>query len=156
MREIPKKNYFILAVLLAVTVLLTLLLSNIYVNKDKLVSSFYEYSNIITPEEFDEFMTENSDIIIYINDRYDLTHETFEKKFKNKVDELNLKHNLIYIDKNDIDKEFLNKLKKIYEINIDLEKTPIVVVVIDKEVIKNVSIENDSNIDTLIEYEAFE
>ena len=156
MKEIPKKNYYILVVLLAVTVLLTLSLSSIYMNKEKLVSNFYEYSNKITPEEFDEFMTENSDVIIYISDKYDLTHETFERNFENKIDELNLKHNLIYIDKNDIDEEFLNELKKTYNINIDLQKAPIVVVIIDEEVIKNISVQPDSNVDTLIEYEVFE
>jgi len=156
MKEIPKKNYYVLVVLLAVTVLLTLLLSNVYLSREKLVSNFYEYSNKITPEDFDEFMTENSDAIIYISDKYDLTHETFEKNFENKVEELNLKHNLIYIDKNDINDEFLNKLKKTYGVNIDLEKTPIIVVVIDEEVIKNISITPNSNADVLIEYEAFE
>ena len=121
MREIPKKNYEILAVLLAVTVLLTLFLSNLYLNKERLTSKFYEYSNKITPESFDEFMTENEDIIIYIGDKYDLTLELVEKEFQNKIDELNLKHNLIYIDKSYVDKEFIKKLKS-YDINIDLEK----------------------------------
>ena len=41
MREIPKKNYYILVVLLAVTVLLTLSLSNIYINRVELASNFY-------------------------------------------------------------------------------------------------------------------
>ena len=156
MKEIPKKNYYILVVLLVVTAALTLLLSNIYMNREKLASNFYEYSNKITPEDFDEFMTENSDAIIYISDKYDLTLETFEKKFQNKIDELNLKQNLIYIDKSDIDKEFLTKLKKTYNINVDLKKTPIIVVIIDEKVIKNISVTSDSNVDTLIEYEAFE
>ena len=156
MREIPRKNYYILVVLLTVTVLLTFWLSNLYLNKEKLVSNFYEYSNKITPEDFDEFMTENSDAIIYISDKYDLTNETFEKKFANKIDELNLKHNSIYIDKNDIDRNFLNKLKKTYNINMDLENLPVVVVVIDKKVVRNVSISNDSNVDTIVEYEVFE
>lgn len=156
MKQIPKKNYYILVVLLAVTVLLTLWLSNLYLNKEKLVSNFYEYSNKITPDDFNEFMTENSDVIIYISDKYDLTHETFEKKFENKIDELNLKHNLIYLDRNDIDSKFLSKLKKSYGISVDLEKTPIVVVIIDEQVVKNVSVTPDSNVDTLIEYEAFE
>ena len=120
------------------------------------MSDFYEYSNKITPEEFDEFMIENSDVIIYISDKYDLTNETFEKEFENKIDELNLKHNLIYIDKKNIDKNFLNKLKKSYNINVNLEETPIVIAIVDNKVIKNISINNDSNVETLIEYEVFE
>lgn len=156
MKKIPKKNYYILVVLLAVTVALTLLLSNLYLNREKLASNFYEYSNKITPEDFDVYMTENSDVIIYISDKYDLTHESFETNLKNKIDNLNLKHNLIYIDKIDMDKEFLNKLKNTYGINIDLEQTPIIIVVIDNQVVKNISITPNSNVDALIDFEVFE
>lgn len=156
MREIPKKNYYILVVLLVFTVLLTLWLSDLYMNKEKLTSDFYNYANVITPEDFDEFMTENSDVIIYISDKYDLSHNTFEKKFESKIDELNLKHNLIYIDKEDMDSKFLNKLKKSYKINIDLEGLPIVIAIIDEKVIRNISVTSSSDVDTLIEYEAFE
>lgn len=156
MREIPKKNYYILVVLLLATVLLTISLSNLYLNKEKLTSDFYNYANVITPEDFDEFMTENSDVIIYISDKYDLSHNTFEKKFETKIEELNLKHNLIYIDKENIDSEFLNKLKKMYQINLDLEKLPVAIVVVDKKVVRNVSVTSNSNVDTIIEYEVFE
>ena len=156
MRQIPKKNYYILVVLLAVTILLTLSLSYVYRNKEKLVSNFYEYSSKIKPQEFDEYMTENSDFMIYISDKYDLTYEEFENNFKDKIEKLNLKNNLIYMDKNDINKEFLNKLKKEYNINIEIKDKPIVIVVIDNKVIKKVSVDIDSNVDALIEYEVFE
>lgn len=156
MKEIPKKNYYILIVLLVVTILLTLMLSNLYLNREKLVSSFYEYSNKIAPKEFDQFMTENSDVIIYISDKYDLTNETFESKLEKKLDDLNLKHNFIFIDKNDINKKFINKLKKTYGINIDIDKTPIVIVIVDEQIAKNISVTSDSDVDTLIDFEVFE
>ena len=156
MREIPKKNYCILVVLLVVTVLLTLSLVGIYKNKDKLVSDFYSYSNIITPEDFDQFMTENSDVIIYISEKYDLAHGSFESDLMNKIDSLNLKHNLIYIDKSDINKNFINKLKEQYKTSINLKNTPIMIVIIEGKVVKNVSINRNANVDTLIDYEAFE
>lgn len=156
MKEIPKKNYLFLVVLLLVTTLLTLTLSNIYINKDKLVSDFYENSNKIKPDDFDQYIFEYSDFIIYISDKYDLSHETFEKKFENKINDLNLKNNLVFIDKSDIDKEFLEKLKNEYGINIDLEKTPVIIVIIDKKAVKSAIVTQESNVDTIIEYEAFE
>jgi len=156
MKEIPKKNYYILVVLLAVTASLTLWLSNIYINKEKLTSDFYQYSNKITPDEFDEYIIENSEAIIYISDKFDLTKGNFEKKLKNKIEELNLKQNLIYINKGDIDKKFLNKLKKDYEINIDMKKMPIIIVIIDGKVVNNLSVNANSNVDTLIRYEVFQ
>lgn len=155
MREIPKKNYIILVVLLAVTAFLTLFLSHIYKNREMLTSNFYQYANKITPESFDEFMTENEDVIIYIGDKYDLTLEKVEKKLSQKIDELNLKHSLIYIDKEYVDKKFIKKLKG-YDINIDLNKLPVVVVVVEEEVIKNVILNSKTNIDELIISEAFE
>lgn len=156
MREIPKKNYYILIALLVVTALLTLLLSNSYLNKEKLVSNFYEYSNKITPKEFDQFMTENSDVIIYISDKYDLTNGNFESKLEKKLDDLNLKHNFVFIDKNEINKKFIKKLKNTYGINIDVNKTPVVIVIVDEQIVKNISITTDSDIDTIIDFEVFE
>lgn len=156
MKEIPKKNYYILVVLLTVTAVLTLTLSNLYLNREKLVSNFYEYANKITPKEFAEYVSENSDLIIYISDKYDLTNETFEKSFEKKLNDKNLKEKLIYLDKNKIDKKFLSKLKDTYNINITLSDTPIIIIIVDGKIIKNISITNNSNVDTIIDYEEFE
>ncbi len=152
---IRRKNYLILIVLILFTVLLTLFLSNIYINKDRQVSDFYIYSNKILPNEFEQYMVDNSDLIIYISDKYDLSNSPFESKFENKLNELNLKSNLVYIDKNDINNDFLEKLKNDYEININLKNCPIIIVVVDKKVIKTTSVLQDSNIDTIIDYEVF-
>lgn len=156
MKEIPRKNYYILVILLITTVLLTLSLTRIYKNRDKLVSNFYNYSNKITSAEFDEYLLESSDLIIYISDKYDLTNEFFEKNFEKKIDDLNLKNNLVYIDKKELDKKFLNKLRKEYGININPDKLPIIIVMINKKVIKNVYVTSDSDANTIIDYEAFE
>ena len=61
MKQLPKRNYLILIVLMFLTVLVTLSLVMVYKNRDKLTSSIYNYSNKITTEEFDEYMTENQD-----------------------------------------------------------------------------------------------
>ena len=156
MRNIPKKNYYILIVLLIVTVLLTLLISNIYLNKEKQISSFYQYSNKITSKDFKQFMVENSDAIVYISDKYDLSHKKIEKKLESKIYKLSLNDNLIFIDKNDIDKTFLKELKETYNIKISLKRTPIVLVIIDNKVVKNVSIKLNTNIDSIIDYGDFE
>lgn len=156
MKKIPQKNYYILAVLIILTILLTLSLANVYVNKDKYVSNFYKYSNKITCEEFDEYVSENFDLIIYISDKYDLSYELFEKKFKDKLNDLNLKNKLVYIDKSELNKKFLKKLKNEYGINININKLPIIVVIVDSKVIKNVVVSPNSDVDTIIKYEVFE
>jgi len=70
MREIPKKNYIILAVLVVVTIAVTLISASIYKSSTKQVSEIYKYLNKITPEEFEGYLVENPDVIVYISDRY--------------------------------------------------------------------------------------
>ena len=82
MRQIPKKNYIILVILIVITVLLTFILFDIYRNKDKVTSDFYRYSNKITNEEFDEYILESSDLIIYISDKYDLANQILKTNLK--------------------------------------------------------------------------
>lgn len=155
MKKILSKNYIILVVLLVVTVFLTLLLSNLYISKNKLVSNFYEYANKITPTDIEEYIIENPDTIIYISDKYDLTHETFETKFMKKIDSLNLKEQLVYVDKEEITDEFLNKINNTYGLNVEIDNTPIIIVVVDKTIIKSIYVENYLNVETFIDYEVF-
>lgn len=155
MKKILQKNYIILVVLLVVTIFLTLFLSNLYTSKNKLVSSFYEYANKITPTEIEEYITENPDTIIYISDKYNLSYETFETKLQKKIDSINLKEQLVYIDKNEIDEEFLKSMNTKYNLNIDMDNTPVIIIVVDKTIIKNIYVENYLNVETIIDYEVF-
>ena len=156
MNEIPKKNYYFVVVLIVVTVFMSLSLVRIYNNKEKFTSNFYKYANKITYQEFQEYISERTDMIIYFSDKYDLSHESFEKKFISKIDDLNLKNNLIYIDKMDLNKEFLKELEDNYKIIIDKHKLPIIVVMSEGKVRKTVYIEKSTNVDTIIDYEVFE
>lgn len=155
MKKYFNKNYAVLAILLIFTVLLTLLLSEIYVSRNKLTSDFYQYLNKIMPDEFSEYVIENPDSIIYISDKFDLTNELFEEEFKNKLDNLNLKKNTVFIDKNSIDKKFINAFAEEYEIDINLSNTPIVIVMIDNKVIKYINVDKTVDVNSFIDYGAF-
>ena len=137
--DIPRKNYYIVIILIICT-----------------VSDFYNYSNSITGDEFNEYVLENPNLIVYISDKYDLTHESFEKKFKNKIDKLNLKDKLIYIDKNDLTKENLKNIKEKYDISINKNSLPLILVINDKKVISSINIDQKSSADKVVEYEVFE
>ncbi len=156
MRVIPKKNYFILIILVAATIFLTLFLSKIYINKNRKVSDFYSYSNKITVEGFKEYINENQEAIIYISDKYDLKHESFESKFKSNIDNLNLKNKVIFIEQSDIDYDYKNKLKEDYNIDLDLSRYPILIVIIDNKLVSMDYIDDNSNADTIIDYSDFE
>lgn len=156
MKQIPKKNYYILAVLIVITILLTLSLASLYNNRDKMASKFYNYANKITSEEFDEYMLENQDLLIYISDKFDLSNEKFENSFEKKLDSLNLKDKLIYIDKDQLSKKFLNNLKDKYNIRIDKNKLPIIIVILDKKIIKSMQVFYNSDVEDIIDYGVFE
>lgn len=156
MKEIPKKNYIYVVVLLVMTVLIVFSLSNIYVSKNKFVSEFYEYSNVITSDEFNDFIFENPDSIIYISDKYDLSFAEFESELKNKIESLNIKNNFVYIDKESVNESFINDLEKNHQVKIFYDEKPIVLFVVDKEIIKVVEIGIDTSVETLINYEVFE
>ena len=156
MREIPKKNYYFLIVLIVVTIFITLLLASLYKNKTKEVSNFYNYSNNITSKEFNEYLLENTDLIIYMADKYDLSYSSFENNFKSKLDELNLKDKFVYIDKSELNEKFLKKLEEKYKIRIDTNRLPVIIVMIDENVINVSYINEGSNAEEIINYEAFE
>ena len=156
MRKIQKKNYYALICLIVITVLFTLLLADVYKNRNKLVSNFYNYANKITGTEFSEYVLENSDIIIYVSDKYDLSHESFEKNLENKLNSLNLKDKLIFLDKSEINGKFLEEVEKMYDIDIDKSKLPTIIVIIDRKVIKHTYITPQTDVNTVIDYEAFE
>ena len=70
-----KKNYFILTILIIVTCVFTLLLANLYKKENNQVSYLYEKLNKITSTEFDEYMIEHPDTIVYISSKYNLQNE---------------------------------------------------------------------------------
>lgn len=150
-----KKKYLILFALLASTVIVTLLLAFLYNKEISGMSYSYEKLNKITSTEFEEYMLEHTDAIIYISDKFDLDNNKFEKKFINKLEKLNLLENVIYIEKTDITDDVQKKLKDVYSYKYNENELPVIIVINDGEV-NQISIVNDkSSVDTIINYEVF-
>ena len=150
-----KKNYIYLAVLLVATVGLTFLFSTIYNKEVNSVSYSYEKLNKITSVEFEEYMMENPDTIVYVSDKNDLSNNKFEKKFVKKLENLNLLENAIYIEKEEINNKFKELLKTNYDYKIDEKKLPMIIVVDNGEVVQSVIIDTNSSVETIIDYEVF-
>ena len=155
MKQVPKKNYIYVVILIVVTFILVLSLSNIYTSKNKLTTDFYQYSNIITSNEFENFIFENPDSIIYISDKYDLKYAKFENDLKNIIDALNIKNNFVYMDKEYLSSEFINKLKTKYNVSLQYDKKPIVLFIVNKEIIKVIDVDVNTDATTFIDYEVF-
>lgn len=114
MREIPKKNYVLYAVLCIVTVLIVF-----YVMAWYQASKNYEKGNFIMmnflsqihEEELGSFLLENPEIVIYVSSSADDQYKGFEKKLKNLIVKEEIKTHFIYLDSSvvaDVDKSFEN------------------------------------------------
>ncbi len=149
------KNYILLAVLLVVTVFLTFFLSSLYKSRNDVVSDFYEYCNKINSNEFDEFIMENPDSIIYIGDKNDLDFKEQESALKDEIEKKGLKNKIVYLEKSTLSKKFLSSLKSKYGKSIDKKKTPVLLVVVDKKINKVVYLEDNLELNEFISEEVF-
>ena len=70
MKKIPIKNYFILALLLAIVVVVTFSLAKFYNNSLRPTSVLYKYAKHIDSRELIDYLQENSSTVIYISDKY--------------------------------------------------------------------------------------
>lgn len=127
MRTIPKKNYVLLGLLTVVTILAVT-----YIGKWYLASENYYLENSVMKElvgevkelEFENYILENPDVVIYIaNDQSESTKK-FEKKLKNYILEENLKSHFIYVNGKESTETFLSNFKKKYFIN-EIKETEI-------------------------------
>lgn len=150
------KNYILLAVLLVVTVFLTFFLSNLYKSRNNVVSDFYEYCNKINSNEFDEFIMENPDSIIYIGDKNDLDFKEQESALKDEIEKKGLKNKIVYLEKSTLSKKFLSSLKSKYGKSIDKKKTPVLLVVVDKKINKVVYLKDNLELNEFISEEVFD
>lgn len=151
-----KKNYIYLAILLTATVCLTFLLSSIYNKEVNTVSHSYEKLNKITSAEFEEYMMENTETIVYVSDKNDLRNNKFEKNFIKKLESLNLLENTIYIEKEEINNKFKSLLKTTYGYKLDERKLPIIFVIDNGEIAQSTIVDKNANVENIIDYGVFE
>ena len=150
-----KKNIYLFVLVLA-TVLVTLGLSKLYQTEVTKTSYAYEKMNKITSTEYDEYIVENSDTIIYIADKNNLSYNKFEKKFIKKLDSLNLLKNVIYIEKEELNNSLNKKLKKNYSYEYDENLLPAIIVINDGVLSQVSYVNEDSQVEDIINYEVFE
>ena len=94
-------------------------------------------------------------VIIYIYDKYSNDYSEFENSLKEKIEASYLKNNLIYIDKRELNKKFINNMKENYNTEIKYNNKPIIIIISDKEVLNVIEIDETTNV-TSINLEVFE
>lgn len=147
------KNILLVILILIVTVLLVLSFAKVYKNSDKKNSIIFDYSREIRPNDFNQYMIESTDIIILIADKHDVSKDEIFKKLTNELDKNNLKDKLICIDKNLVKDSFISTLKKTYNIDLDVNKFPILILITDRTVEKVSYIDENTDVKTVIDYQ---
>lgn len=136
-RDIPKKNYLIVALMTIIIVALVLYLAKLYTNSntDQKHSLMSNYLSNVTVQELDNYLLENPNIIIYWADNEDTSNTKFEKKLKKYIVEHDLQRNLIFVSTNNLTKEdtdkiankYLNSELKNKNVNLDIKPNLIIV-----------------------------
>lgn len=119
-KEIPFKNYIILAVILIFTILLVVYLFNwqsIY-QKNKLQEPILDkYLMVINYNELDDYLVENKEAIVYVSVLNDEKIRMFENKFKNIIIKNDLNNKILYLNLTnesvEINKKYLSNLSEV-------------------------------------------
>ncbi len=101
LRVIPKKNYFILGVVLLLTVLAVyyFYMWNKAYNESKINEPVLDkYMTVINYNELEDYLIENPDTIIYTSILEDKDIRSFENRFKNYIRNDKLDHDVLYMD----------------------------------------------------------
>ena len=131
MKKIPVKNYYILLVMLMLVIIVTLFGASFYNNNLKKTSSLYKYANHMSSNDLKEYLQESSSLVIYISNKYDLSKETIEDNLKDKIIELNLYSNFVYIDYKEFNDKFLEYFNTTYHTNLNIGMLPIIIIYSD-------------------------
>lgn len=107
-RVIPKKNYYILALLLIGTLLLLYFCVNWYqayeeskMKEPVIASSISE----VKEEELSNYLMDNPNIVIYFTSSKDTTIKEFEEEFVDYISEEELRDQIVYVDTSKIEDE---------------------------------------------------
>lgn len=101
MREIPKKNYFILFIVIVFSLLIAFYFRNWYKTyEDSYLSKSIvgNYLFEINYKELDNYLVENQSAIIYVSKVGNEKIRNFEKKFINAINQNDLKNKILYLD----------------------------------------------------------
>lgn len=131
-REVPKKNYYILIVMLIGVVILTFAIASIVnVVKNNNVSSGYinRYVSEIAYSELDTYLVEPaSNTFIYVTYTGDENIYKLEKDLKKLVNNYELANEFIYVNVTDemVDEDFINELNDKLNITEKISQLPVI------------------------------
>jgi hypothetical protein len=154
-REIPKKNYYIVAVVSVLVIALTLYVRVLYLNyvNNKVENGiFYNKAiNQINTDDFDFALGEANEAIMYVSYTGSKDIKKMEKRLYKEIENKNLLDRIIYWDVTNLlenDKYIAILAEKFPNIELDINKAPMLIYIVDG---KAVDVIDSSN--KLIDYE---
>lgn len=107
-KDIPKKNYFILGIILIISCILVYYINawySLYQYEKRGNSPITTYMEIINYNEVENYIAENSDAIIYVSKSNNLKIRKFEEDNEKLFKKLELNYNILYMDAKDVNKD---------------------------------------------------
>lgn len=98
MKKIPIKNYVSALLIIIITILLTISLVNIYNKNNKI-----DFISEIKEEDLNQFIVETNNIFIYFSKA---NNKQLEQDLEKYLENNEIKNDMIYIDLNNITKDF--------------------------------------------------
>lgn len=158
-KNIPLKNYIILAVVLILSIILVIyfyMWYNAYEESKLNTMIMDKYLQVINYNELNNYLVENKDAVIYSSVLEDQKIRHFEKKFKNIIIKNSLNNDILYLDLTEElkDKNITKDIKETYNINNqDIANTPSIMIFKDGNLYSIYNIkDNNYNINNLIDY----
>ena len=158
-KNIPLKNYIILAVVLILSIILVIyfyMWYNAYEESKLNTMIMDKYLQVINYNELNNYLVENKDAVIYSSVLEDQKIRNFEKKFKNIIIKNSLNNDILYLDLTEElkDKNITKDIKETYNINNqDIANTPSIMIFKDGKLYSIYNIkDNNYNINNLVDY----
>ena len=158
-RKIPVKNYIILGVVMFVTILILYYFYcwvDVYKESKINIPILDKYMTVINYNELDNYIVENPNTIVYVSVLEDEKIREFEKEFKNKYKNKDIKNEVLYMNITDDinDKDIKNEMVSKYSINsLDMTDVPSLLIFNDGELSSIYSVrDNDYDVNRFIIY----
>ena len=101
MREIPKKNYIIVCLMAFAVVVIGFTLRNVYLHnhKETYTPMILDVVKVIKYDDLDNYLQENPDVVLYINNSNRKVKKSFEKDVKKLIEEKEIEQYIVYIER---------------------------------------------------------
>lgn len=158
-KNIPLKNYIILAVVLILTIIIVIYFYRWQFSYEKIKLStpiIEEYMQVINYNELNDYLIENKNAVIYSSKLGDKKIRDFEVRFKNLIIENSLKDKILYLNiTSEINNENISKeMKNTYKLgNKNITNIPSIMIYEEGKLISIYNIKDDNyNIDKIERY----